>query len=335
MARDMDFLYASARVKALETKLLGKADFDKMLDAEGAEEVLKLLADTDYGMDIAEMKNIYDFPKILYSHNKRAYDVIRDSVKNPLVVRFFTLKNDYHNLKVLIKNEILGPDEARNHYLYLGEVELAQLEKLAADDPTALVPDNIKEAYRAAKAVYEITQDAQQIDITLDNALFSDLKNITEKLGEDLIKEYFSAMADLTNIKTMIRLMKIKAEVRDLERALLPGGIIEYDFFVRLFNEPIQNIIDTFTFSPYQKVVDEGLSRFVNTKRLDHFEKLTDDYLINIARRGLYKPFGIEPVFGYLAATENEVNILRMVLVGKINGIPSDMLKEMLRDVYV
>jgi len=38
---------------------------------------------------------------------------------------------------------------------------------------------------------------------------------------------------------------------------------------------------------------------------------------------------------GYIGARENEIKILRVLLVGKINGISEDLIRERLRDVYV
>jgi V/A-type H+-transporting ATPase subunit C len=142
-------------------------------------------------------------------------------------------------------------------------------------------------------------------------------------------------MVDLTNIKILGRLMQIKADVKSLEKALLPGGTLGRDLFTRLFNEPMQNVIEALSSTPYRRVVEEGLTQWANTGSPAAFEKLSDDYLLALARKGLYKPFGIEPVVGYLAARENEVKNLRILMVGKINGISSDTIKERLRDVYV
>ncbi|MGB4132343.1 MAG: V-type ATPase subunit, partial [Tepidanaerobacteraceae bacterium] len=87
--------------------------------------------------------------------------------------------------------------------------------------------------------------------------------------------------------------------------------------------------------TPYKQLVEEGISQWESTGSPSLFEKLIDNFLISLARRGLYKPFGSETVIGYLAARENEIKLLRIIMVGKINGISSDMIRERLRDVYV
>ncbi|MDI3481486.1 MAG: V/A-type H+/Na+-transporting ATPase subunit [Tepidanaerobacteraceae bacterium] len=334
MGRELEFLYVSSRIKALETALLGKSTIDRLLEAQGPEEALKVLSDTDYGADMAEMENVYDFEKVLEKSLKRTFKTISDSIKDSRFVRFFTLKNDYHNLKVIIKNKILGL-EGQEYFSNLGEVPTDELKKLVLEDVTASVPESIKRAYQQAIQVYEETQDPQQIDFILDYMLFEELAELVEGTKENFFKEYFTAMVDLINIRTTLRLMQMKADFRILEKSFLPGGSIKKEILLKLSNEPVQNMIDAFASSPYGGVVEAGISSWINNGSPAVYEKLADDYLLNLARRGLYKPYGPETVVGYLAARENETKILRIILVGKINGISSEMIKERLRDVYV
>ncbi len=334
MARDVDFLYASARVKALETKLLGRNAIDRILEAEGPEEAFKVLGDTEYGNDLANLENVYDFEKVLENSLKRTYKTISDSIKDRRIVKFFTLRHDYHNLKVILKRKIVNLD-VKGYFSKLGEVPVDELQKMADEDITAMVPANFKDAFAKAWEVYETTQEPQQIDIVIDRALFEELKGLVEEIGDSLLRDYLASLADLMNIKTMVRLTHMNSDVRVLERALLPGGNLDSDFFIKQFSEQIQGIIDALMSSPYRKVVEEGLSSWANTGSPAVYERLADNYLLNMVKVGLYKPFGPEPVIGYLAAKENEAKVLRILLVGKINGISSEMIKERLRDVYV
>jgi len=334
MARELDFLYASARIKALETKLLGKSTIDRILEADGPEEALKVLSDTDYGSDIAEMNNIYDFEKVLTNSLKRTYKDVADSLKDDSIIKFFSLKQDYHNLKVLMKGKILGVS-GKSYISELSTISLDEMEKLMDEDVTAMVPETIKNAYRNAMSAYELSQDPQQIDLILDKALYEELYKIVLSTNNDLLRSYFNALVDLTNIKTMFRLIRMKADVRVLERALLPGGTINKETFEKLFSEPVQSIIENFASSPYNHIVEKGLSAWERSNSAAVFERLSDDYLLNMAKKGKYKPFGAETVIGYLIARENEIKNLRILLVGKINRISSEMIKERLRDVYV
>jgi len=334
MANEMDFLYVSARIKVLETKLLGKNDIERILDADGPEEALKILSDTDYGSDIAEMDNIYDFEKVLVKSLSRTIKMLKESFDEHEIIRFFLVKNDYHNLKVIIKSSILGIDP-REYFSTLGEVSSEEMIKFSEGETTAMIPDSMKEALLRAKDAYESTQDPQQIDIVLDKALFEEMQAIVDKLNDKFLREYFIAMVDLTNIRAMVRLKKVDADGRTFHDALLAGGSVDTDYLKELFTGGISNIVDALSSTPYHEVVEEGIAQWEESGGPSVFEKLIDDYLIGLVRRGLYKPFGPETVIGYLAAKENEMKILRIIMVGKINSISEDMIRERLRDVYV
>ena len=45
--------------------------------------------------------------------------------------------------------------------------------------------------------------------------------------------------------------------------------------------------------------------------------------------------YGAEVIFAYLIAKEVEIKNLRLVLVGKVNDLPFEFIKERLREVYV
>jgi len=102
-----------------------------------------------------------------------------------------------------------------------------------------------------------------------------------------------------------------------------------------MMDEPVEMLIEKLAVSDYHKVIEEGISSYIKTKRLTRFEKLSDDFVFEIAKRGKYIAFGIEPIIGYIMAKENEIKAIRMIMVGKINEISNDVIKERLRDVYV
>ncbi|MGI5859895.1 MAG: V-type ATP synthase subunit C [Tepidanaerobacteraceae bacterium] len=334
MAKDTDFLYVSARIKFLETKLLGKSAIERILDASGPDEALKVLGDTEYGSDIAEMENIYDFEKVLQQSMLRTIKTLRESFKNHDIIQFFIIKNDYHNLKVIVKGSILGT-EVNEYFSQLGEVSPEEIKKYAEGDTGAVIPDSLKKSYNKAMEIYETTRDPQQVDFVLDQALFEEMAKIVESTRAPFLKEYLTALSDLTNIKTMVRLRKIDGDVRTLDSALVTGGSLPKEFFKEKFSGSIQDLVEALDSANYYQVVDEGLTEWESTGSPSVFEKLIDNYMISLARRGLYKPFGSETVIGYLAARENELKLLRIIMVGKINGISSDMIRERLRDVYV
>ena len=46
--KDTDYMYSSARLRALETKMLGREGCERLLSAENVDEMLEVLADFGY-----------------------------------------------------------------------------------------------------------------------------------------------------------------------------------------------------------------------------------------------------------------------------------------------
>ena len=102
------YAYAVARIRAIEKKLLDKGKIDRMLNAKTSEEVLKVLADADYGDAAGEISNAHEYEKILREEQKKVYKLLKEIAPQPEVFDIFLGKNDYHNIKVLLKSEFLG-----------------------------------------------------------------------------------------------------------------------------------------------------------------------------------------------------------------------------------
>ena len=46
-------------------------------------------------------------------------------------------------------------------------------------------------------------------------------------------------------------------------------------------------------------------------------------------------PFTIGPLLAYIIARQNEINMVRIILSGKLNELPDSVVRERLRELYV
>ena len=75
--RENDFAFAVGRVRVLETRLLDSGKFERMLEARDAEEVLRVLGETEYAQAFAAIKNQNDYEAVLDYERHRVYDLVR------------------------------------------------------------------------------------------------------------------------------------------------------------------------------------------------------------------------------------------------------------------
>ncbi|HOE56062.1 MAG TPA: V-type ATP synthase subunit C [Bacillota bacterium] len=328
------YLYAVTRIRALETKLLDKAKIERMIEAKNADEIIKILSETEYGSLVSEMQDIEDYETVLSKELSKTYGLLREISPVPELTDLFSLKYDIHNIKTLLKSSYLGEenDELLNS---IGTIPVQHLQKMVKEKDFRDLDPIIRECVEQAVGDFTVNPDPQLIDVTLDKCLYNLMYKNAKDNKNSFLMDYISVQIDLINIKSLVRI-KAMGYGRDfLKKVILMNGKLDYAFFNDVFDESFETLIDRLAFRDYGKVVEEGISNYIKTKSLTKFEKLSDDFIFEIAKKGKYVAFGIEPLIGYLMAKENETKMIRMIMVGKINEIPNELIRERLRDIYV
>jgi len=150
-----------------------------------------------------------------------------------------------------------------------------------------------------------------------------------------MITEYFKAMIDFINLRTFIRCRKQNQVKETLEKVLIKGGDVETDKILDMFYEDIEILPIKLKAYKIGRVLSKIVEEYKNTNSLNSFEKSMDDYLVEIVRKAKSIHYGAEVIFSFLFAKEMEIKNLRLILVGKVNGLSADFIKERLREVYV
>lgn len=328
------YLYSVTRVRALETKLLDKAKIERMVDAKNADEVIKILYETDYAGSISEMKGVEDYETVLSKELAKTYELMGEISPTPELTNIFLYRYDIHNLKTLLKSSFLG-EENDELLSEIGTVPLQKLKEMVKEKDFRDLSPIIRECAEEIVNEFTVNPDPQLIDIILDRCLFNLMYKTAKDNKSSFLMDYIAAQIDLANIKTFIRVKAMGYGREFLSKVILENGKLDYAFYNDIFDEPVDILIERLAFKDYHTVIEDGLTSYQKTKSLTRYEKLSDDFLFEIMKKGKYVAFGIEPLVGYLMAKENEVKIIRMIMVGKINEIPNELIRERLRDVYV
>ena len=65
------------------------------------------------------------------------------------------------------------------------------------------------------------------------------------------------------------------------------------------------------------------------------FERWCDNLIIEHIKPQKVNPFTVGPLAAYILARKNEIKCVRMVLSGKQSGLPDEIIRERLREMYV
>ena len=141
-----------------------------------------------------------------------------------------------------------------------------------------------------------------------------------------------SKIIDIANISAYIR---VKSKMEDLDllsRVLISGGTIKIKEYLESFSKDIEGFSDVLKGTGYGGLLDILTETSGN---VTDFEKACDNYIMEFLRKFRHKAFGIEPLIGYMLGKETDIKNARIILVGKVNRISNDVIRERLRNGYV
>lgn len=324
-----NFIQSSVRIRHAEKKLLTKQQLQRLADAKNLEDAIKLLNETSYSSELSKLDRPENYEKVLSEVLNKAYKEAMEISPEKSLVEILSCKYDYHNLKVLVKENILK-EKFDSMYCMLDENEIEAFRELAFKNDEGLSQD-----FKECIAFFETTKDPQDIDIFIDKKYFEKVLSLAEGFKLDMISEYFRAMIDFINLRTFIRCRKQNQVKETLEKVLIKGGDIETDKILDMFYEDIEILPIKLKAYKIGRVLSKIVEEYKNTNSLNSFEKSMDDYLVEIVRKAKSIHYGAEVIFSFLFAKELEIKNLRLILVGKVNGLSADFIKERLREVYV
>lgn len=330
----MQFTQAVSRIWVLETRLLDKSKIERMVDAETADEVLKILDETEYSNIMGNIKRASDYEEILSTELKRVYKLVYDICPIKEVVDLMSIKYQYHNLKVLVKEKILNKDFS-DMLIELGSDDLNEVRRKINTDNFKSLKAPVQKAVEAALNDYELTKDPQRIDLIIDNHMFMALEKIKKDLNYGFVDKIVNSLIDLTNVRTLLRVKK-QDKGRDFaSEVLVDGGTIPKTKLLSLLNETSENIMSKLSQSNYSSMIKEGMEAYIETGSTSTLEKLADNQTMKLMKDAKFVTFGPERILAYIYAKETEIKLIRVIMVGKLNNIAEEVIRERLRDVYV
>ncbi|WP_346940106.1 V-type ATP synthase subunit C [uncultured Clostridium sp.] len=330
----MDFTHAVARLRVMEKRLLDKNRIERLLDSDGPQEVLKVLQETTYGDLINNIDSVYDYEKILKEELVNLYNTLYKISPVKEIIDIMSLRYDYHNIKVLLKAKALGKDLS-NILIPIGTIPLETLKNCILSDELKSLDKHIQKVITKVENEFEVNSDPQVIDTLLDKYMFEDMFEKARNINVEYITRYVNESIDITNIKTMLRVKKQNKDGRFLEGVLIPGGTIKHNFFIEGINESLEIFTSKISRTPYSKVLHAILEEYMATGSISSLDVLYDNYIMDHAKDAKRVNFGPEPIIAYIIAKETEIKIIRIIMVGKINKVATEVIRERLRELYV
>jgi len=320
---EKQYIYAVARIRSKELQLLDDQFINQLMAAPGYNECLKLLLDKGWAKE-----GITELEQMLKHEQEETWDFISDLVEDMSVFDVLLLPKDYHNLKAAIKMVYTGSED-ENIFLHHGSIDAGTILEAVKSQDFTLLPEHMRSAAGEAYRVLTETGDGQLCDLIIDKAALEAIYSAGKEQSDEVLKLFAEMKTASANIKIAVRAQRTGKSLEWIQRALAPCDTLDVEILARAAVSGFDEICEYLMQTEYAEGVDE-LKR-----SLSHFERWCDDRLIQRIQPQKYNPFTLGPLAAYLLARDNEIKTVRIILLGKLNEISEEAIRERLRIMYV
>ncbi|MFI3249871.1 MAG: V-type ATPase subunit [Eubacteriales bacterium] len=321
--KDTDYLSISTRIRAMENRMLTRERADRLIDAKDDEEASKVLSECGYGDASGDLETMLSKSRALTMAD------MASAVPEGALVAVFALKYDYHNIKVALKALAQGLDPVPL-LLEGGRYSKEHMANCARTEDYRDFTPVLSKAAMEAKTLLSETGDPQQADFLLDRAYFSEMSELAKGTGSSYFMGYIALQIDVSNLRAVVRGLRLQKESDFLRGALVDGGTVSAH---RLATVRAEDIASLFQVGGLSEAATAGVAAASDSSvAMTTFERLCDNALVAYLSNATRIPFGEEPVIAYLAAKENEITAIRTIMSGRSAGLDAEIIRTRLRD---
>ncbi len=320
--------HAVGRIRVMEMRMLNSQRLERLIDAD-FEGALNILDEIDMGDYLASAKLSRDVDADLTDFLRHVYSSLAEALpRDSVIMDFFLCRYDFHNLKALLKAR-LGEEEPQGLLEGLGALGLEAL-RMGVENP-ALLPSPYLEAMEEAAE-----QDSpQEVDTLLEKHFLAYRLQLAEREDSPFIIDFARSSIDLANLKLVIRARLLSKEREFLERMMVRGGFVAAANLADLYSDPPEMMAKKLEANPYFSRLMEFAESEEAVVRLTDFDRRSDDQLMEMVQGMKRVSVGVEPIFAYLRARENEVLMVRLILISKLHKISPEAIEKALRKLYI
>ena len=238
---------------------------------------------------------------------------------------------DIHNIKTILRGKRIAasPEEIFDCLIPAGELDEAALTELTKQPDVKAVIDllatwGIEYARPLTRKFkkYSENRDMAILEYALDKFFFENaLSSVKGGKTEDdrIIREFIFLEIDLTNIKTVLKVLRDKLDIGESEKFFIESSpILDFNKYLSLLKTgTIEGAIKQLQGTPYHflSLVPE---KFVAAGKISEFEKELDRFLIKKGISHFLKdPLSISIALAYTWAKINEAINIRVIARGK------------------
>ncbi len=297
---------------------------------------MDILDDTEYRIEESDLNDGTKIDRKLMDLLIQVYRFAYERSPETALVDIFGARYMYHNLKILLKETLLGT-EFDYLSIPIGRFNYDQLQHIVQTRESRSLPP---EMIHWINEVHEQADDyhsTEAIDVGLDMAYFDHLKRVSDDYGNEDTKAIVQAIIEFYNITTIIRAQRQGQTRSFMIEAYTEQGLFTLDEYLQIVEEQdYTRWFNAFNALPYH----QGLAQQIDALNagelsIGKLEQLKDDYLyLYFQEKRFESEDSPMKLLAYIFYRELEVTNLRLVLVGRVNGLSQEQIRERMRPIY-
>ncbi len=296
-----------------------------MLACEDINSLLIYLRDKGYG----EGESV---DELINNTRKDTVKYISDIVPDISVFDIFSIVNDAHNIKAVIKG-LLAYVDYKNLIVEPYTVEPDVIETAVKEKKYSLLPETFFEAAEKAYEILAHTADARLADAYIDLACMNAQLKKAQETKIDFLIEYFKTDIFYRNVKTALRGCITKADKNYFETALIDGleGFDKKDIITESL-KGVDALCDYLALKDRYKSAG-AVEAYKSSPAA--FERYCDNLLNSLAVEKCKRAgTGAEAALGFYIARLAEEKAIHIIAVGIETDSPAEITRERLRELY-
>ena len=314
-----DFGFAYGRLGVLQQVLVSQTDVDRLLGTRDVQECERAIRELSFTQNIDKESETLlqevalwvqrEVSTMAAGSNQEVFHILWLQEYAPTLMYLFKKQAG------LLAEDIQAPPALFN--AYKEEQVLNLLERnIAGQLPQALT--TLNEHVKQDQKTHEKNSLPKVIDQRVAQFVADTQIALAKRSGSPLLIDYVTHQIDQQNIRTAARMV----QVDDADAAqFITGGSVAPRDWAATTEETLPNVIAR---SSVGMQVEDALSSPIELEK-----QLAENTASDIAKMWNI-PLSIEPVFAFAALVLNHLRVLRVMLIGKRNGMSPQEVKAML-----
>jgi len=347
----MEYGYVNARVKGMKSRLLTTHGLDELTNKPDLDAFISALEETAYREELQkagiEFSGLERIEVALRRDLIRAFQKVLSlfaGEREEIYIRIILNRWDIQNIKTLLRGKKINAptNEIRDCLLPAGELDMAALLELSKQPDIRAIIDLLA-TWRIEYSrpltrnlpAYLDSRDLSVLELPLDRYYYEhalSLLDNPEIYDQQIILEMITTEIDITNIRTLLRILRERMHGDEIRDFLIDGG--RYLSIERLFElaslGSMEDVVKELGTTPYGFLGDIQ-PECISAGRISVMERELERFMIEKGCKNFLKePLSIAIPVAYIWAKQNEVTNLRIIAHSIIGDVPETELRRAL-----